>query len=169
MKQFASRHPEALGMFVGLVDAIPRAVAAWVYAPSEATLHGVVLLGNVHHVNGIRALGLDTMAWFAIGAAILAVLYAALRTAGRVLALDNAAFAAARGLLGVVGGVLLLNVVESWWTGKVTNWIGIAYGTRFTAFNFGDVVVFLGTGAVLPVFAVAVALHYLQSRPATAG
>ena len=169
MKRFASRYPEALGVAIGLVDAVPRAIAAWAYAPSKASLHGVVLLGNVHHVNGPRALGLDTMAWFAIGAAILAVLYAALRTAGRMLALDNAAFAAARGLLGVVGGVLLLNVVESLWSGKVTNWIGIAYGTRFTAFNLGDVVVFLGTAAVVPVFAVAVALHYLRSRPATVG
>lgn len=141
MKNLMMRFPELTGLVLGLLDAVPRAVAALVYKPSEASIHGWLLLGNVHHVNGPKGLGMDTMQWFGIAAVLLLMFYASVQIAAYLLRPANAWFLVARGALGAVAGVLLLNVLESLATGKVTDYIGWVVGTRFTALNFGDVLV----------------------------
>jgi hypothetical protein len=169
MKQFLVRHPELAGAMLGLADAVPRAVAAFAYSPSAASLHGVLLLGNVHHVNGVRAFGLGSMAWFALSGGVLALGYLGLRAAGRALAGDNPAYLFARGLFGAMFGVLLLNVAESLATGKVTNYIGIALAGRFTAINLGDLLLWLCLLALLPAVTGAFALHVLGRARAGCG
>ena len=141
MKNAITRCPELFGLLIGVLDAIPRLVAAAAYAPGKGSLHGWLLIGNVHHVNGPKGLGMDTMQWFGIGAVILLVYYAAVMITAYLLRPASGWFLVARGALGVVAGTLLLNVVESLATGKVTDYIGWAIGTRFTALNFGDVLV----------------------------
>jgi hypothetical protein len=79
MKQWILRHPELAGVAVGLADGVFRAVAALVFDPHEGELFGPLLLGNVHHPNGIKGFGLTTMQWFAISAIVLAVIYGGVR------------------------------------------------------------------------------------------
>lgn len=166
MKDFLMRFPELAGIGLGLSDAVPRAIAAAVYAPAGVSVHGPFLLGNVHHVNGTRAFGLESMTWFAASAASLALLYGALRIAARPLDPDNAAFAFVRGLFGAMTGVLLLNVFESLLTGKVTNYIGLVYGGRFTAVNFGDLLLWMCLAALVPAITGAFALHLVARQRA---
>ena len=168
MKAFLLRFPEVLGLGAGLLDAVPRAIAATVYAPAAATVHGPLLIGNVHHVNGTRAFGLDSMAWFAASGAALAALYLALRVAARPLDPHNVAYLFARGLFGAMAGVLLLNVAESLLTGKVTDYVGLVYGGRFTAVNFGDLLLWMSLLALVPSVTGAFALHVV-ARPRVGG
>ena len=149
MKRLLLAHPEVAGFALGLLDAVPRALAAITYAPSKAKLFGPLLIGNVLHVNGVpKAFGMATYAWFGIGAVLLAVLYGTVRTTGAFLRVDEPLFAIARALFGAIAGTLALNVAEATLTGKVTNYFGLAYGSRFTAINGGDVLVFLCVAAI---------------------
>ncbi len=167
MKNVLARFPELCGLLVGLLDVVPRAVAAMVFKPAEASIHGWLLLGNVHHVNGPRGLGLDTMQWFGIGAVLLLAFYASVQVTAHLLRPVNGWFAVARGALGVVAGVLVLNVAESLATGKVTDYIGWVIGTRFTAVNFGDVMAWLALLLFAAAFSGGLALRLL-SAPARA-
>lgn len=168
MKNVLFRFPEFAGIVVGLLDVVPRAIAATVFAPSAASIHGPLLLGNVHHVNGTRAFGLGSMAWFAASGTALALLYLALRVAARPLDPHNVAYVFARGLFGAMAGVLLLNVAESLLTGKVTDYVGVVYGGRFTAVNFGDLLLWLCLLALVPAVTGAFALHVV-ARPRVGG
>jgi hypothetical protein len=159
MKMFLRYLPELAGFLVGLLDLLPRLLANLMYAPSEARLHGSLLYGNIPHPNGTMALGLGTMSWFAIAAGVLAVMYGGVRLAEHLAQASNSGFRTGRFLLACVGGVLVLNVVEGMTRGSVTNYIGIAYGTRFTAINLGDLLVWLSLCGMLPALAVAVAIH----------
>src|SRR5688500_17601428 len=138
MKSLLTRFPELFGMLLGVLDAVPRLVAAWVFKPAEASIHGWLLLGNVHHVNGPKGLGMDTMQWFGIAAVLLVMFHVSVVVTANLLRATNGWMLVARGALGAVAGVLLLNVLESLATGKVTDYIGWVVGTRFTALNFGD-------------------------------
>ena len=126
-------------------------------------MYGGLLLGNVHHHNEIRALGLSTMAWFGIAAALFGVFYAGVRIAEYGARPGNAGFLICRMLLGTIAGVLLLNVLESLVTSKVTNYIGWVMGGRFTAINLGDVMAWLSLVLLMPAFALALA-QYFASR-----
>lgn len=167
MKRLLLATPELAGLVLGLADAVPRALAALAYAPTKASLYGPLLVGNVHHVNGPRAFGLGTFEWFGIGAAILATLYAALRIGGTALRIDHPAFLIARGLCGVIGGILLLNVAEAAITGKVTNYVGLAVGARFTAINGADVLAMLCVAALPPCIAAAFVMPLLARARAS--
>lgn len=159
MRMFFRKLPELAGLLLGLLDLFPRLLANLLYEPSEARLHGSLLYGNIPHPNGTMALGLGTMSWFAIAAGVLAAMYGGLRLAEYLAHASNPGFRIGRFLLGCVGGVLVLNVVEALARGSVTNYIGLAYGGRFTAINFGDVLVWLSLCGVLPALAVAAAMH----------
>ncbi len=169
MKQILMRFPELAGFCLGLLDALPRAIAAFAYAPSAATVHGPLLLGNVHHVNGVRAFGLDSMVWFGMSGAVLAAGYLALRLGARALAGTNPAFVFSRALFGAMGGVLVLNVAESLATGKVTNYVGLVFAGRFTAINLGDLLLWLSLLALFPAITAAFALHVLGRNRAGCG
>lgn len=164
MKTMFRSCPELLGMLVGLGDALFRAVAAVAFDPGEARVYGALLLGNVHHHNEIRAFGLTTMAWFGIASVVLGAIYAAVRVAEYGARPGNAGFLLCRALLGAVAGVLVLNVIESLATQKVTNYIGWVLGSRFTAINFGDVLTWLCLVMLLPSLVMALAF-YLAGRP----
>ena len=142
MKNAIMKRPELFGALLGVLDAVPRLLAAAYYAPSKASMHGWLILGNVHHENGPKGLGMDTMQWFAIAAVLLAVFLATVHVTAWLLRPANAWFLLARGALGAICGVLLLNVVESLATRKVTDYIGWADGTRVTVLNFGDLLVY---------------------------
>jgi hypothetical protein len=163
MKMMFRRCPELLGMMFGLGDAVFRLIASLVFDPGEGRAFGVLLLGNVYHHNEIRAFGLSTMAWFGLAAIVLGAIYAAVRIAEYGAKPGNAGFLACRALLGAVAGVLVLNVVESLATQKVTNYIGWILGGRFTAINFGDVLVWVSLVMLLPALIMALAL-YLNNR-----
>lgn len=164
MKTMFRTCPELLGMTICLADVLFRAIAAFAFDPGEARVYGALLLGNVHHHNEIRAFGLDTMAWFGIAAAILGTLYGGVRLAEYGARPGNAGFLACRVLLGAVAGVLALNVIESLATRKVTNYFGWVLGSRFTAINLGDVLIWLSLILLLPALVMALAL-YLSRRP----
>lgn len=155
MKRLLLSHPEFAGVALGLLDAVPRALAALAFAPSKASMHGALLIGNVHHVNGARAFGLHTFEWFGLAAIVLALAYGGLRIGGAMLRIDGVAFALARAAFAAIGGLLLLNVAEAALTGKVTNYVGIAAGTRFTAINGGDVLAMLCVVAIPPLVTLA--------------
>lgn len=161
MKQMIRNFPELPGLLFGLGDVVFRTIACLVFDPSEVRLYGSLLVGNVHHHNEIRAFGLGTMAWFGIAGALLLVLYAGVRIAESGMKPGNIGFLVSRGLLGAICGVLVLNVLESIATGKVTNYIGLAYGTRFTAINFGDLLLWVCLAALLPAIVFAFAEHFL--------
>ena len=163
MKKMLARSPELAGLAIGVLDALPRLLAASMYAPGKASLHGWLLLGNVHHVNGPKGLGLDTMQWFGIGAVVLIAYLVAVHITAYLMRPVNGWFLVARGALGAVGGVLLLNVVESLATNKVTDYIGWANGTRFTAINFGDVVLMLALLTFAATFAIGIIVRVLQA------
>lgn len=164
MKTMFRNCPELLGLMLGLGDAVFRAAAAFVFDPGEARVFGVLLLGNVHHHNEVRAFGLPTLAWFGIAAAVFLLMYAGLRIAEYGARPGNAGFLLCRALMGVVVGVLCLNVIESLATAKVTNYIGWVLQGRFTAINFGDVVTWLCLAMLVPAFLFALAQHYAR-RP----
>jgi hypothetical protein len=159
MKTFFRNLPEIAGFLVGLLDLLPRMLANVMYEPSEARLHGSLLYGNIPHPNGTMALGLGTMSWFAIAACVVAVMYGGVRLAEHLAPASNPGYRIGRFLLGCVGGVLALNVIEALVRGSVTNYIGLAYGTRFTAINFGDLLLWLSLAALLPAIVVAIAIH----------
>lgn len=164
MKTMFRDCPELLGLMLGLADAIFRALAAFAFEPGDARVYGALLIGNVHHHNEIRALGLPTMAWFGIAAVVFGMFYAGVRIAEYGARPGNAGFLWCRVLLGAVAGVLLLNVLESAVTAKVTNYVGWVLDGRFTAINLGDVMTWLSLALLMPAFAIAVA-QYLASRP----
>lgn len=163
MNALMTRYPELVGLAIGMSDAIFRAIAALVFDPAEARVYGGLLLGNVHHVNGPMAFGLNTMHWFGISGAILLLYYSGLRAAEYLVRPGNVWFPVSRGLLAVAAGVLVLNVLESIATGKVTNYVGWVVGTRFTAINLGDVVLWLSLAALPLAFCAAVA-QYVFTR-----
>lgn len=164
MKTMFRHYPELLGLMLGLSDSVFRAIAALVFEPGEARIYGALLLGNVHHHNEIRAFGLSTVAWFGIAAAVIGAIYASVRIAEYGARTGNAGFLLCRVLLGTVAGVLLLNVVESLVTAKVTNYFGWVLDGRFTAINLGDVLAWLCLALLLPALIMALA-QYLASRP----
>lgn len=159
MKELLKNHPELAGLMLGMADAVFRAVAAITFDPSEARAFGPLLVGNVHHHNEIRAFGLSTMDWFGISAVVLVVMYAGVRYAEYLARPGNAGFLVSRGLIGAVAGVLALNVLESLATHKVTNYIGVIHGTRFTAVNFGDLLLWLCLALLVPAMCVAFVLY----------
>jgi hypothetical protein len=163
MKTMFRNCPELLGLMLGLSDALFRAFAAFAFAPGEARVYGVLLLGNVHHHNEVRAFGLPTMAWFGIAAVVFAALYAGVRIAEYGARPGNSGFLLCRALLGVVAGVLSLNVIESLVTAKVTNYFGWVLGGRFTAINLGDVLTWLCLALLVPAFFAALT-QYLANR-----
>jgi hypothetical protein len=163
MKALVIRYPELVGLAVGMSDVVFRAIAALVFDPAEAKVFGGLLLGNVHHVNGQMAFGLNTMHWFGIAGAILVLYYFGIRLAEYIVRPGNIWFPISRGLIGLAAGVLVLNVLESVFTGKVTNYVGWVIGTRFTAINFGDVVLTLSLVGLPPVFCGAMA-QYVATR-----
>jgi hypothetical protein len=118
----------------------------------------------VHHHNEIRAFGLSTMAWFGIAAVVLGGIYAGVRIAEYGARPGNAGFLFCRALMGVVAGVLALNVIESLVTAKVTNYFGWVLDGRFTAINLGDVLTWLCLLMLLPALVIALA-QYVASRP----
>ena len=158
MKNAIMKWPELYGVLAGVLDAVPRLLAAATWAPSKASLHGSLLLGNVHHENGPKGLGMDTMQWFGIAAVLLAVFLTGVHLTAFLLRPANGWFLVARGALGAIGGVLLLNVVESLSSRKVTDYIGWTDGTHVTMLNFGDLVVF----AACLVFPLAYAIGLLR-------
>ena len=160
MKTMFRKFPELLGMMFGLGDAVFRLIASLVFDPGEAQAFGALLLGNVYHHNEIRAFGLSTMAWFGLAAVVLGTMYAAVRIAEYGAKPGNAGFLVCRALLGAVAGVLALNVIESLATQKVTNYIGWIVGSRFTAINFGDVLVWVSLLMLLPALVMALALYF---------
>ena len=168
MKSAILRFPEVFGVLLGLLDAVPRLIIAALYKPSEASMHGWLLLGNVHHVNGPKGLGLDTLQWFGIAAVLLFLFYGSVQAAAVLLRPANGWFLLARGALGVVGGVLLLNVIESLASSKVTDYVGWVVGTRFTVINLGDVMVWLALLVFVISFATGLVLRVLQATPARA-
>lgn len=147
------KYPELTGLAIGLVDALPRWLAAQAFAPGGGRLHGPLVLANVHHPNGMLGIGLSTMQGFAMAAGLLAMYYTATRLAGRWLGPEEAGFRWARACLAVVAGVLVLNTLESYFTAKVTDYVGLARGTQVMMFNLGDVVVTLALLAYLPLMA----------------
>lgn len=161
MKSLLKDCPEGLGLLVGFGDVVFRAIAAVIFAPSEAQRHGWLLLGNVHHHTEIRAFGLSTMEWFGISGVVLAFIYGGVRLSEYGARPGNAGFLLSRGLLGVVAGVLVLNVVESLVSGKVTNYIGWVHGSRFTAINFGDVLIIVCLFLVVPAMVWALTEYVL--------
>ena len=168
MKTVILRYPELAGVLLGLLDAVPRLVAAAVYAPSEASIHGWLLLGNVHQLNGPKGLGLHTLQWFGVAAVFLLLFYVSVQATVVLLRPVNGWFLVARGALGAVAGVLLLNVLESLASGKVTDYIGWVIGTRFTAINLGDLLVWCALPVFLASFVIGLALRLLQAAPARA-
>ena len=163
MKTMFRNFPELLGLMLGLGDAVFRATAAFVFEAGDARVYGGLLLGNVHHHNEVRALGLSTMAWFGIAATVFGVFYAGVRIAEYGARPGNTGFLICRVLMGTVAGVLLLNVIESLVTSKVTNYIGWVLDGRFTAINLGDVMTWFSLVLLVPAFALAVA-QYFASR-----
>lgn len=151
--------PELAGLVVGWLDLLPRLLANLVYEPGEARLHGSLLYGNIPHPNGTMALGLGTMSWFAIAACVMAAAYGGVRLAENLAHASNHGFRIGRFLLGCAGGVLALNIAEALARGSVTNYIGLAYGSRFTAINLGDVLLWLSLCGLLPALAVAAVIH----------
>ena len=145
------RYPELIGLAIGLADALPRWLAAYAFAPGGGRLHGPLVLANVHHPNGMLGIGLSTMQGFAMAAGLLAMYYTATRLAGRWLGPDEAGFRWARACLAMVAGVLVLNTLESFYTAKVTDYLGLARGKQVLMFNLGDVVVTLALLAYLPL------------------
>lgn len=164
MKTMFRSCPELLGLMLGLGDSVFRAIAAFVFDPGEARVYGALMVGNVHHHNEIRAFGLPTMAWFGIAAAVFGTIYAGVRIAEYGARPGNSGFLFCRALLGSIAGVLLLNVIESLVTAKVTNYFGWVLEGRFTAINLGDVLTWLCLLMLLPAIVVAFA-QYLASRP----
>lgn len=150
MKKWIVANPELAGLLLGLSDVVFRAIAAFAFPPSGGKMFGPLLLANVHHPNGLKALGMTTMHWFGISAIVLAMLYGGVMLCVRLAPRDYPAWRVARGLLAVVAGVLLLNVLESAFTGKVTDFIGIVRGTRFHAWNFGDMALTLALIGLIP-------------------
>lgn len=163
MKTMMTRCPELVGLAIGMADAIVRAIAALAFEPGEAKVYGGLLLGNVHHVNGPMAFGLNTLHWFGISAAVLLLYYFGVRVTEYLVRPGNVWFPVSRGLLAVAAGVLVLNVLESVTTGKVTNYVGWVAGTRFTAINLADVVLWLSLAALPLAFCAAVA-QYVFTR-----
>lgn len=145
------RFPELLGLAVGLADALPRLLAARWFEPGDGRLYGPLVLANVHHPNGVLGIGLSTMQGFAMAAGLLAMYYTATRLAGRWLGPDEAGFRWARACLAVVAGVLVLNTLESYFSAKVTDYVGLARGKQVLMFNFGDVAVTVALLAYLPL------------------
>ena len=162
MKALMMRYPELVGLATGMSDAVFRAIAALAFAPAEAKVYGGLLLGNVHHVNGPVAFGLDTMHWFGISGAILLFYYVCLRVIEHFVRSGSAWFLVCRGALGVAAGVLALNVLESMATGKVTNYIGWVVGMRFTAINLGDLVLWISLAALPIAFCAAIAPYVVD-------
>lgn len=160
--QLIAKNPEASGFLLGAADLLLRPWAKWYFEPGEAIRLGSLLLGNVPHLRETRAFGLDTMAWFGIAALVLAMLYAGLRLAERLGGASNGGFLACRFLLAAVAGVLAINVLESGATGAVTNYIGLAYASRFTMLNLGDLVLWACLLALLPA-ACAAAIQLIRS------
>lgn len=145
------RNPELIGLLIGLADVVPRWLASRWFTPGDGQLHGLLVIANVHHRNEMLPIGLTTMQGFAVAAFVLAVYYAATRAAACCLGPGLPGFRAARACLAVVAGVLLLNVAESAWTGKVTDYVGLARGSRVWMFNFGDLVLWTALAAYLPL------------------
>lgn len=159
MKELIKHHPELAGLLIGMTDAVFRAIAAIVFDPSEGRAYGPLLIGNVYHHNEIRAFGLSTMTWFGISAVVIVLMYTSVRFAEHLAKPGNAGFLLSRGLIGAVAGVLVLNVLESLATQKVTNYIGVIYGSRFTAINFGDLLLWISLASLVPALGVAFALY----------
>lgn len=147
------RNPELIGLLIGLADALPRWLASRWYAPGDGQLHGMLVVANVHHRNETLSIGLTTMQGFALAAVVLVVYYAATRAAAHCLGPALPGFRAARACLAVVAGVLLLNALESAWTGKVTDYIGLARGSRVWMLNLGDLALWAALAAYLPLLA----------------
>lgn len=161
MKYLLKSFPEVIGVLAGLADGLLRVAAGMFFDPSEARVYGPLLIGNVHHHNEVRALGLTTMQWFGIGGVLLCLMYAGLRLGEYGAKSANVWFLVARAMLGSIAGILLLNVVESLLTQKVTNYVGWTHAGRFTAINFGDAVVWISSGLLLPVVAIAFTMALL--------
>lgn len=147
------KFPEALGLLVGLADALPRLLAAAWLAPGDGRLYGPLVLANVHHRNGVLGIGLTTMQGFAMAAGLLAFYYAMTRLAAHWLGPDEPGFRWARACLAVVAGVLALNAGESLLSTKVTDYVGLARGTRVWMLNFGDIAITVALLAYLPLMA----------------
>lgn len=138
--------PEICGLILGLYDALPRLLAAWWFAPGDGELYGPLVLANVHHKSGMLGIGLTTMQGFSLAAFLLAFYYILTWLAARWIAPWHPGFRWARGCIAVVAGVLLLNVGETLLSDKVTDYIGVARGTRVWMLNFGDIAI---TGALV--------------------
>lgn len=145
--------PEIAGLLVGLADALPRLLAAAWFTPGDGRLYGPLVLANVHHKNGVLGIGLTTMQGFAMAAGLLAIYYLMTRLAAHWLGPDQVGFRWARACLAVVAGVLVLNAGESLISAKVTDYVGLARGTRVWMLNFGDVAITAALLAYLPLMA----------------